>query len=81
MKNQTKTIKLNQGDIVLQEMYRIKDELSASYGHDVDKLFEETRKHEKLSKAAGWKFAPLPQSQEAAEPFYALREEKTKQKW
>lgn len=37
------------GDVVLQEIWRIKDELSASYGHDVNKLFAETRKREKLS--------------------------------
>lgn len=38
-----------QGDVVLQEMWRIKDALSASYGHDVKRLFEEIRKREKLS--------------------------------
>ena len=27
------------GDVVLQEIWRIKDTLSASYGHDVDRLF------------------------------------------
>jgi hypothetical protein len=37
------------GDVVLQEIWRIKDKLSASYGHDVKRLFEETRKREKLS--------------------------------
>ena len=37
------------GDVVLQEIWRIKEELSASYGHDVDKLFTETRKREKRS--------------------------------
>ena len=37
------------GDVVLEEIWRIKGELSASYGHDVRRLFEETRKHEKLS--------------------------------
>jgi hypothetical protein len=37
------------GDVVLQEIRRIKDALSASYGHDVKRLFEETRKREKLS--------------------------------
>ena len=37
------------GDVVLQEIWRIKGELSASYGHDVHRLFDETRKHEKLS--------------------------------
>lgn len=37
------------GDIVLQELWRAKDTLSAQYGHDLNKLFEETRKREKLS--------------------------------
>ena len=32
------------GDLVLQEVWRAKDTLSASYGHDLDKLFAETRK-------------------------------------
>jgi hypothetical protein len=36
-------------DVVLQEIWRIKDTLSAAYGHDLDKLFEETRKDEELS--------------------------------
>ena len=37
------------GDLVLQEIWRIKDELSAARGHDVHRLFAETRKREKLS--------------------------------
>ena len=37
------------GDLVLQEVWRAKDTLSAQYGHDLDKLFAETRKREKLS--------------------------------
>jgi hypothetical protein len=37
------------GDLVLQEVWRAKDTLSAQYGHDLDKLFSETRKREKLS--------------------------------
>ena len=37
------------GDLVLQEVWRAKDTLSAAYGHDLDKLFAETRKREKLS--------------------------------
>ncbi|MBI4663272.1 MAG: hypothetical protein HY735_31100 [Verrucomicrobia bacterium] len=36
------------GDAVLQEIGRIKDTLSATYGHDVKRLFAETRKREKL---------------------------------
>jgi len=37
------------GDLVLQEVWRAKDTLSAQYGHDLDRLFAETRKREKLS--------------------------------
>ena len=37
------------GDLVLKEVWRAKDTLSASYGHDLDKLFAETSKREKLS--------------------------------
>ena len=37
------------GDLVLREVWRAKDSLSASYGHDLDKLFAETRKREKRS--------------------------------
>ena len=36
------------GDVVLQEIWRIKDTLSAAYGHNVKRLFVETRKREKL---------------------------------
>jgi len=36
-------------DGVLQEIWRIKDTLSASYGHDMHRLFAETRKDEELS--------------------------------
>jgi len=37
------------GDLVLQEVWRAKDTLSAEYGHDLDKLFAETSKREKIS--------------------------------
>ena len=37
------------GDVVLQEMWRIKDTLSAAYGHDVDRLFDEARERQKHS--------------------------------
>jgi len=37
------------GDVVLQEIWRIKDTLSASYGHDVDRLFAQTRENQKKS--------------------------------
>ena len=37
------------GDLVLQEVWRAKDTLSAQYGHDLDKLFAEMRKREKRS--------------------------------
>ncbi len=37
------------GDLVLQEVWRAKDTLSAECGHDLDKLFAQTSKREKLS--------------------------------
>ena len=50
MNNATIEPKPNQStDLVLQEIWRIKDALSASYGHDVKRLFAETRQREKLS--------------------------------
>jgi hypothetical protein len=44
------------GDVVLREVWEAKDNLSSSYGHDLDKLFAETRKHEEQS---GHPFAEL----------------------
>ena len=41
--------KKTSGDVVLQEMWRIKDKLSAAYGHDVDRLFAEARERQKHS--------------------------------
>lgn len=35
------------GDLVLQEIWRIKDELSAGRGHDVDRLFADARERQK----------------------------------
>jgi len=37
------------GDVVLQEIWRIKDELSAARGHDIHRLFADARKRQKLS--------------------------------
>jgi hypothetical protein len=45
------------GDLVLREVGRAKDTFSAAYGHDLDKLFKETRKRKKLS---GHSLAKLP---------------------
>ncbi len=36
-------------DEVLREVWHIKDELSASYGHDIARLFAETREHQRKS--------------------------------
>ena len=48
MKNEaTNSMKASHStDVVLQEIWRIKDRLSASYGHDVHRLFAETREQE-----------------------------------
>ena len=37
------------GDLVLQELWRIKDEQSAARGHDVHRLFAEARQRLKRS--------------------------------
>ncbi|MBE7501451.1 MAG: hypothetical protein HS113_14340 [Verrucomicrobiales bacterium] len=37
------------GDVVLKEIWRIKDTLSASYGHAVDRRFAEARERQKRS--------------------------------
>jgi hypothetical protein len=37
------------GDLVLQEIWRIKDRLSAKRGHNVDKLFAGLREREQKS--------------------------------
>lgn len=50
MSKATNTETTAQRDLVLREVWRAKDTLSAAYGHDLDKLFEEPRKREKLSR-------------------------------
>ena len=49
MKNETNVItKASRNtDVVLEEIWRIKDTLSAAYGHDVHHLFAEMREQEK----------------------------------
>ena len=37
------------GDLVLQEIRRAKDKLSAARGHDIHRLFGDARKRQKLS--------------------------------
>ncbi len=45
-----KELKPNQStDLVLREIWRIKDTPSASYGHDVDRLFPEARERQTRS--------------------------------
>ena len=53
MNNATKAPKTpkahSDADSVLEEVWRIKDKLSAAYNHDVHRLFAEARKREKVS--------------------------------
>lgn len=48
-----KTRAKDTGDQVLQEVWRIKDTLSASYGHDVSRLFAEARRHQAEARKPG----------------------------
>ena len=41
--------KVNVSDEVLREVWRIKDELSASYNHDLKRLFADAQKRQRLS--------------------------------
>lgn len=47
--NEPKNKSNDSTDLVLKEVWRIKDRLSASYGHDLKKLLAITREHEALS--------------------------------
>ena len=38
-----------EGHLVLREIWRIKDELSAARGHSIDRLFAEARERQKQS--------------------------------
>jgi hypothetical protein len=53
----SKTTDKQSGELVLQEIWRIKDELSAARGHDVHRRFADLRKREKTS---GHPLANLP---------------------
>jgi hypothetical protein len=49
MKTANEPTKPGSGDLVLQEIWRIKDELSAARDHDVHRLFAEARERQKHS--------------------------------
>jgi hypothetical protein len=55
----------SKGDLVLREVWRAKDTLSAAYGHDLDLLFAESRAREKHS---GHKVVNLSKSSAKANP-------------
>ena len=64
-----KVMRARYADDVLEEIWRIKDELSASYGHDVDKMFASARERQKHS---GHRVVNL--QDERKEVSYALRD-------
>ena len=45
----TETIETAEGDLVLREIWRSKDKLSAARGHSIDRLFAEARERQKHS--------------------------------
>lgn len=47
------------GDLVLQEVRRIKETLGDEYDHDIEKLFEILKEHEKQSKHPVAELKPL----------------------
>ena len=49
MKTTSISPKATSSDEVLREVWRIKDELSASYNHDLERLFADAQKRQRLS--------------------------------
>jgi len=49
MKTINNQSKVSFADDVLREVWRIKDNLSASYGHDLDRLFAEAQERQRIS--------------------------------
>jgi hypothetical protein len=47
-------------DEVLAEVRRVKDELAAAFDYDIDRIFDDLRRQQKESEAAGWKIIPAP---------------------
>jgi hypothetical protein len=47
--NQDESVPKSGGDLVLQEIRRIKKELSVARGHDIHRLFAEARERQKRS--------------------------------
>ena len=45
----TETIERAEGELVLREIWRTKDKLSAARGHSIDRLFAEARERQKHS--------------------------------
>lgn len=43
------TIETKEGDLVLREVWSVKDKLSAARGHSIDRLFTEARERQKHS--------------------------------
>jgi hypothetical protein len=45
----TKSVLASEGDVVLREVWRAKDTLSAAYDHDLERLCAESRERERRS--------------------------------
>jgi len=45
----TETIERAEGELVLREIWRTKDKLSAARGHSIDRVFAEARERQKQS--------------------------------
>jgi len=49
MKTTSNSTTKRSGDLILQELWRVKDERSAARGHDIHRLFAEARERQKFS--------------------------------
>jgi hypothetical protein len=60
MKTEKAPVSEGQGDLVLREIWRIKNGLSAARGHDVHRLFADARRRQKISKRQVASFETAP---------------------
>jgi hypothetical protein len=61
-------------DPIVAEVRRVRDEIAASHGYDLRRIFEDARRRQHLSGHPVVSFIP----EDKVEPFYEMREEPPK---
>ena len=64
-------IDMNAYDPILEEVYAIRQKISARYGHDIHKIFADADAWRKRDEAPGFKYVRLPIARTAPAPAMA----------